>query len=257
FIVLPYVTQKQQQQQIKASLYDSEPRLLNVTSVNNRYYSSMSDVQSNSQIRPVALNKTKLINANYFPPIIDCDCDVSYEVDSPRIPTEKSSSGYLNAFLLKKRQQQQQQQSNQTRHVQQLIAQFEKPNPLAISRRPLSAPLVDPIIKPTKGILQRRINGTITPISNKAPRKRSKSVTFECHSDDNNTSSADDDRFKNLIDQTRSPRINIGITLDSRLRKTPVLDMLRSTTMESDLIEPRQLNRTTSLRQPYVPMARF
>ncbi|CAF3405557.1 unnamed protein product [Rotaria socialis] len=255
--VLPYVNQKQQKQ-INASLYDSEPRLVNVTSVNNRYYSSMSDVQSYNQIRPVAINKTKLINANYFPPIIDYDCDVSYEVDSPRMPTEKSSSGYLNAFLLKKRQQQQQQQqSNQTRHVQQLIAQFEKPNPLAISRRPLSAPLVDPIIKPTKGILQRRINGTTTPISNKAPRKRSKSVTFECHSDDNNTSSADDDRFKNLIDQTRSPRINIGITLDSRLRKTPVLDMLRSTTMESDLIEPRQLNRTTSLRQPYVPMARF
>jgi hypothetical protein len=33
--------------------------------------------------------------------------------------------------------------------------------------------------------------------------------------------------------------------------------MLRSTTMESDLIEPRQLNRTTSLRQPFLPMARF
>lgn len=28
-------------------------------------------------------------------------------------------------------------------------------------------------------------------------------------------------------------RINIGITLDSRLRKTPVFDMLRSTMMES------------------------
>ena len=30
-----------------------------------------------------------------------------------------------------------------------------------------------------------------------------------------------------------TPRINIGITLDSRLRKTPVLQMLRSSTMES------------------------
>ncbi|CAF0790820.1 unnamed protein product [Rotaria sordida] len=255
--VLPRVSLKQQEH-IKASLYDSEPRLSNVTSVNNRYYSSMNDVQMKGRIRPFTTNQTKSVNSNHFQTIIDHDCDISYEVDSPRIQTDTSSLGYLNAFLLKKRQQQLQHgQSNHSSNVQQLIAQFEQPNPIIITRRPVSAPLVDQTIKPTKGILQRRINGTITPISNKSLRKRSKSVTFECHSDDNNTSSADDDKVKNLIDHTRSPRINIGITLDSRLRKTPVLDMLRSTTMESDLIDPRQLNRTTSLRQPYLPMARF
>ena len=78
-------------------------------------------------------------------------------------------------------------------------------------------------------------------------------------SDDNNntTSSTDDDKMKNRIDHTRSPRINIGITLDSRLRKTPVLDMLRSTTMESDTLEPQRFNRTYSLKNSFIPIARF
>ena len=49
-------------------------------------------------------------------------------------------------------------------------------------------------------------------------------------------------------DQTTNSRINIGITLDSRLRKTPVFDMLRSTMMES----PRS-NRSAS----HLPIARF
>jgi hypothetical protein len=252
FLVLSRMNLKEQGQ-TRPSLYDSEPRLSNLTCVNNRYYSSMNDVQINNQIRSFTIKHIKSTKSKPLQSIIDHECDVSYEVDSPRIQTDTSSSGYLNAFLSKKRQQQQQQQSN----VQQLIAQFEKPKRLPINRRPLSAPLVDQTIKPTKGILQRRINGTITPIPNKSLRKRSKSVTFECHSDSNNTSSTDDDKITNLIDHTRSPRINIGITLDSRLRKTPVLDMLRSTTMETDLFEPRQLNRTTSLRQPFLPIARF
>jgi hypothetical protein len=255
FLVLPRLNLKQQEQ-IKFSLYDSEPRLSNLTSVDNRYYSSMNDVQTKNQIHSFTTNHIKSTNSNHLQSIINHDCDISYEVDSPRMRTETLSLGYLNAFLLKKRQQQQE-QSNRSSNVQQLIAQFETPNPITIARRPLSAPLIDQTIKPTKGILQRRINGTVTPIPNKSSRKRSKSVTFECHSDENNTSSTDDDKIKNLIDHTPSPRINIGITLDSRLRKTPVLDMLRSTTMESDLIEPRQLNRTTSLRQPFLPMARF
>ncbi len=255
FIVLPRINLKQQEH-IKSSLYDSEPRLSNLTSVDNRYYASMNDVQTKNQIYSLTTNQTKSTNANHFQSIINHERDISYEVDSPRIQTETSSLGYLNAFLIKKRQQE---QLNHASNVQQLIAQFEQPNHIiTITRRPLSAPLVDLTIKPTKGILQRRINSTITPVPNKSLRKRSKSVTFECHSDENNnTSSADDDQIQNLIDHTRSPRINIGITLDSRLRRTPVLDMLRSTTMESDLIEPRQLNRTTSLRQSFLPMARF
>ena len=59
-----------------------------------------------------------------------------------------------------------------------------------------------------------------------------------------------------LVDQLTSPRINIGITLDSRLRKTPVLDMLRSTTMESLVTESFFLKRTNSLK-PSVSIARF
>ena len=242
-------------EQTKSSIYDSEPRLSTLTSVHNRYYSSMNDMQIKHPIRSLTMNHSKSTNSNQFQSNINHDCDISYEVDSPRVQTEIFSFGYLNAFLLKKRQQEQS-------TVQQLIAQFEKPKPLTTTiptRRPLSAPLVDQTIKPTKGILQRRSNGTLTPIPNKSPRKRSKSVTFECYHEENNNniSSTDEDQTQNLIDHSRSPRINIGITLDSRLRKTPVLDMLRSTTMESDLIEPRQLNRTTSLRQPFLPIARF
>jgi hypothetical protein len=252
FLVLPRIHVKQQEQ-MKSSLYDSEPRLSNLTSVDNRYYSSMNDMQTTNRIRSITANHTKSTNSNKIQSIINHDCDISYDVDSPRMQTDKSSVGYLNAFLLKKRQQE---QSN----VQQLIAQFERPkSTTTTNRRPLSAPLVDQTIKPTKGILQKRINDIITPIPNKSSRKRSKSVTFECHSEDNNnnTSSTDDDKIQNSIDPIRSPRINIGITLDSRLRKTPVLDMLRSTTMESDLNEPIQLDRTTSLRQPFLPIARF
>jgi hypothetical protein len=78
---------------------------------------------------------------------------------------------------------------------------------------------------------------------------RSKSV--------NDTSSTDDEKLNNPIDEIRNSRINIGITLDSRLRKTPVFDMLRSTTMQSDIIEPQRLNRTYSLRHSFVPIARF
>ena len=253
-LVFPRIHVKQQEQN-KSSLYDSEPRLSNLTSFDNRYYSSMNDMQTTNQIRS---NHSKSTNFNQFQSIINHDCDISYDVDSPRMQIDRSTVGYLNAFLLKKRQQE---QSN----VKQLIAQFERPQSIittitttnTITRRPLSAPLVDQTIKPTKGILQRRINGTITPIPNKSPRKRSKSVTFECYSENHNTSSTDEDKFQYQIDHTRSPRINIGITLDSRLRKTPVLDMLRSTTMESDVNEPKQLNRTTSLRQPFLPIARF
>lgn len=239
--------QQQQQDQPKTSYYDSEPRLSNVTSVHNRYYSSMNDFQQK----------------NVFPSIRNQECDVSYEVDSPRLQqtndTSSSSVGYLNAFLLKKRQQK---QANCMPNVQQLIAQFEQPKSTistpTMTRRPVSAPLIDLTMKPTKGILQRRINGTVTPVSNKSSRKRSKSVTFECHEDEiNNTSSTDDDKINYFNENLPSPRINIGITLDSRLRKTPVLDMLRSTTMEIDILESKQINTPTSMKQPFLPMARF
>ena len=130
---------------------------------------------------------------------------------------------------------------------------------MPIVRRPVSAPLAEQTLKPTKGILQRRSNGTVTPVPNKSLRKRSKSVTFECYSDEQqtSTSSTDDDGMEHGIDPARSPRINIGITLDSRLRKTPALDMLRSTTMISNQLEPKQLERASSFRQSVLPVARF
>lgn len=249
FSALPRIHFKQVEQ-TKSSLYDSEPRLANLAGVSNRYYSSMNDVQARHQVHSASTTNSNRISSINYP-----DCDISYEVDSPRTQIDATASGgYLNAFLLKKRQEEEREQQHQTT-VQQLIAQFEKPT---TTRRPLSAPLVDPTNKPTKGILHRRANGSMTPILNKPPRKRSKSVTFECHREEMNiTSSTDEEKMNNLLDHPRSPRINIGITLDSRLRKTPVLDMLRSTTMESDLLELRQLNRTSSFRQTVLPIARF
>jgi len=68
-----------------------------------------------------------------------------------------------------------------------------------------------PISVDSLPIVQRSFHKTIRP----------KSTTLGCQ-----YSSTDDDRISNS-------RINIGITLDSRLRKTPVFDMLRSTMMES------------------------
>ena len=247
---------------IKSSLYDSEPRLVNFASVTNRYYSSMSDVQaghtSRSATRPSnPSNKHKTVQ--HLQSINDYECDISYEVDSPRqTSTDSASLGYLNAFLMKKRQEE---QAARSANVQQLIAQFDHAQPSPMLRRPLSAPLVDQSLKPTKGILQRRPTSSLTPIANKSPRKRSKSVTFDCHTDDDDqlTSSTDDDRIRQQMNHhRRSPRINIGITLDSRLRKTPALEMLRSTMMEPDLgIPPIHIDRSSSLRQPFLPVARF
>ncbi|CAF0854541.1 unnamed protein product [Adineta ricciae] len=248
-------TGNKHQRQWKTPVYDSEPRLSTLMSVNNRYYSSMSDLKIKNSIHSSTATDSKSTNLYRFQTITDQDCDISYEVDSPRAQTEVLPLGYLNAFLLKKRHQQE--QTSNASNIQYLITQFEQPNPLLTTQRPVSVPLMEQTVKPTKGILQRRLHGTITPVQNKSTRKRSKSVTFECHVDENYTSSADEDKNKHLTDHLRSPRINIGITLDSRLRKTPVLDMLRSTAMESDFLEPRQLNRTTSLRQPFIPMARF
>ena len=247
---------------MKSSIYDSEPRLSTVSAVTNRYYSSMTDVQSTHQNR-VSVNvrnvPNRLKHLTHLQPIHDQECDISYEVDSPREGDEPVTLGYLNVFLMKKRQEQ---QSMRASHVQQLIEQFDKPNTLPSIRRPLSAPLVDQTSKPTKSILQRRPNSTVTPTASKSLRKRSKSVTFECHSENENdqvTSDTEEERIQCSIEnRTRGPRINIGITLDSRLRRTPALDMLRSTTMETEPSpKPNDFNRTNSFRQTFLPIARF
>jgi len=215
----------------------------------------MNNVEKFNQIRSFSTNHFK---SSVFKNSDNNDNDdISYNVDSPPIQsktlTNPSSFGYLNAFLLKKQQQ-------QSIHSQN-IDQFEKPDIKTLTSRPKSVPLIDQSLsitsKPTKNILQQSIHDTIIPISNKSSPLRSKSVTFGWENYNNDTSSTDDEKINNSIDQTRNSRINIGITLDSRLRKTPVLDMLRSTTMQSDIIEPQQLNRTYSLRHSSIPIARF
>ena len=159
------------------SIYESQLYFPTFFNTNNRYYSSMINMQTPRSFKATA--------------------ETSYEVDTPR-----TTDGYLNAYLLKK------QQIN--------------------SSRPKSATLFNPILS----------------ISSNSSKLRSKSVTFDWEN-----SSTDDEENMNISNQHDNSRINIGITLDSRLRKTPVLDMLRSTTM--------RLNRTDSFRYSSTPIARF
>jgi len=190
----------------------------------------MNNIQKFNRIRSFSTNHFK---SSVFKNLGDNDFEISYEVDSPR----SSSFGYLNAFLLKKQKQQQFIHSQNVKQIQ-----FEKAN-----SRPKSAPLID----------QSLFSKNIHDITNKSSSIRSKSVTLDLENSDKDTSSTDDESIMNQLNQTQNSRINIGITLDSRLRKTPVLDMLRSTTMQSDIIERQQFNRTYSLRHSFVPIARF
>ncbi|CAF0842595.1 unnamed protein product [Rotaria sordida] len=258
--VLPHLSLKYPPWQ--PSLYLSEPHLSNIINYNNRYYSSMNNMEKS--------NKIHSFSTNYFQsPILknsnNNDYDTSYGVDSPHIQSETlinpSTYGYLNAFLLKKQQQQQQQQCIHSHKFKENVAQFEGSNIISMTSRPKSAPLTDQsslsLWKPTEILPQQRIHNTSTPISYKSSQLCSKSLTYELENSNNDTLNTDDEKINNTVNQIRSPRINIGITLDSRLRKTPVLDMLRSTTMQSDIIEPKQLNRTNSLRHTFIPIARF
>ncbi|CAF0791401.1 unnamed protein product [Adineta steineri] len=218
-------------QQWKSPLYESEPRLSNID-YNHQYYSSMNNIIKSNKIRP--------ISTNHFQSSINDDYDISYEVDSPRfeskILTNQSSSGYLNAFLLKKQQ-----------NVKHLIAQFEKPN----TSRPKSVPANDQL--PFTSAKQS-IHSTIIPMSDKTLQLCSKPLIFECENYNNDILNITDEQINDTFNQIRTPRINIGITLNSRLRKTPVLDMLRSTTMQTD----KSLNRTNSCKQSSsIPIARF
>ena len=78
---------------------------------------------------------------------------------------------------------------------------------------------------------QQQRNQSATPISTFRP----KSVPISDSSIFHNPIRPKSTTFANetSINQISNSRINIGITLDSRLRKTPVFDMLRSTMMES------------------------
>jgi len=215
----------------------------------------MNNVQKSHSIRPVS---TKHFQSSVLKNSINNDYDTSYTVDSPRLQSEtltnQSTLGYLNAFLLKK----QQQQSIHSQNVKQLIAQFEKST---TTSRPKSAPLIDQLslvaLNSTKNILHQPTNDTNIHTSDKSSQLYSKPVLFDWQNYNNDILNTMDKQINDTIDRTPSSRINIGITLDSRLRKTPVLDMLRSTTMRSDIIEQQGLNRTNSLKHSFIPIARF
>jgi hypothetical protein len=210
----------------------------------------MNNVQKSHSIRPVS---TKHFQSSVLKNSINNDYDTSYTVDSPRLQSEtltnQSTLGYLNAFLLKK----QQQQSIHSQNVKQLIAQFEKST--TTTSRPKSAPLIDQLslvtLNSAKNILHQPTHDTNISQLYSTP------VTFEWQNYNNDILNTIDKQINDTIDRTPSSRINIGITLDSRLRKTPVFDMLRSTTMRSDIIEQQSLNRTNSLKHSFIPIARF
>ncbi|UJR16138.1 hypothetical protein I4U23_003049 [Adineta vaga] len=225
--VLSHVSQK-------PSLYESEPRIFN-TDLTTRCYSSMNSIKKLNQTRPIS---TQHFQSSIFN---NDDYDVSYEVDSPRVDSEtstsQSSTSYLNTFLLKN------QSSIHSQNVKHLIAQFEQSKiKTGGTLRPKSVPLADQLL--TNNLTQQQQPQQPT---HRTIRQHS---TFDWEFDDS-------DLLNTVDEQRRSPRINIGITLDSRLRKTPVLDMLRSTTMQSDLNESQHLHRTNSFKYSSIPIARF
>ncbi|CAF1017793.1 unnamed protein product [Adineta ricciae] len=210
---------------LKPSLYESEPRI-SQRDLRTRCYSSMNNIKRSNDIRPISTHHFQSSAFN------NDDYDISYEVDSPRVgsrtSTSQSSYSYLNTLL-----QKQQQQAIHSQNVKDLIEQFEKSKVSTL--RPKSVPVIDH-----------------SSASNIVVRPQTIKQQTTCdwefdHSDILNTSD----------EQRRNSRINIGITLDSRLRKTPVLDMLRSTTMQSDISESQQFHRTNSFKFSSTPVARF
>ncbi|CAF3364717.1 unnamed protein product [Rotaria socialis] len=252
--VFPYVSLNHQQW--KPSLYESEPRLSNFMTYNNRYYSSMNNIRPSNKTHSFPTKYLKspiLTNSN--------DNNASYAVDSPVIEPKKltnsSTYGYLNAFLLKKKQQ-----AVVSQKVKENIKQLEKSNIISIASRPKSVPLIDPLVfsssKPTNVNLQQTIHDKVPSLSNRSSQPSVKTLDYEWENSNNDVSYTDEEDVNTSLNQTQTPRINIGITLDSRLTKTPVLDMLRSTTMRSERIASQQrLNRTFSLRHGVIPIARF
>ena len=112
-----------------------------------------------------------------------------------------------------------------------LLIKNEKSSKMKTVSRPKPASLTNQsslfTSKSTKHSLQEPIQDTITSIEDKSSQLRSKSVTLGCTNSISNISNTENDKPNNEIDHNRCPPINIGITLDSRLRKTPVFDMLR------------------------------
>ena len=184
----------------------------------------MNNIQRPNDIRPMSTHNFQSSVFN------NDDYDVSYEVDSPRVSSEtstcQSSYSYLNTFLQK-------QQAIHSQNVKDLIEQFEKSKVSTL--RPKSVPVIDQ--SSTAKIVTR-------------PQTIKQHTTFDWEFDDSDILNTSDE-------QRRNSRIYIGITLDSRLRKTPVLDMLRSTTMQSDISESQQLHRTNSFKLSSIPIARF
>lgn len=258
FLVFPRVSLNLPQW--KRSIYESEPRLSDIKSFDNRCYSSMKHIPKSNQAHSVLKTNVKssvLRNSSN-------NNDNFSQVKSPNLQSESlkyaSANGYLNAFLLKK--QQQQQQHIHSQKLKPNTSQIERPNIIATDVRPKSAPTIDQtassLLKSKNIILQQKSTNNRLPLPlQRSSKIYSKSVTFQSENSQNHTLNTNDENINTTLNQARSRRINIGITLDSRLRKTPVLDMLRSTTMQSDLIEPQHLNRMNSLGRSFIPIARF
>ena len=245
----------------KPSTYDSTPRLSTVKQVDNRNYSSMCDVQRPRQeIRP---RSTVPFQSKPFQCKNNDYDDLSYDVDVPPVhPTNSllhtASHGYLHAFLEKKRREQR--RAIGEVNVKQLIAQFERSDIMRNSLRPLSAPTNDhqPTTFPSQSIYNSLMPPIYRPeVSNVKLAMQRYESDEEDEEEETPSFSHDDDDQEEKDRMQRSPRINIGITLDSRLRKTPVLDMLRSTEMESPPADATTLNRSNSFRSPSVCVARF
>jgi hypothetical protein len=216
-------------------VYESAPGLSNSTDKYEENYLSTNTVRRRQCTRPRSTYHFRSNNINN-----EYD-DISYDVDRPTTPcrtlSRLSSKVYLQVALQGKREE----QVTCPVDVKQLVTRFEQPIANSLVCRARSVPITDQWTERSKAIVSTHDDKRTYTLSN----------TDDDDDDD------DDDRVHTIIDEQQTPRINIGITLDSRLRKTPVLDMLRSTAMESTIMNSLPLKRTDSFRPSSLSIARF
>ena len=216
-----------------------------------RCYSSTNDMKRSQPMRSISTR-------HFQPPGAKDSNETHYDVplrvqrphDHGKSFALPSSFGYLHAFLAK-RQQEQEEQLIQLTDSKQFFAPFHEPTTTVATPRAETVAATD---QTPKCVIQRSKRNSITPMTNPSLREQTTQSAAETDpANDPTASGTDDDPFASPLHHAPSPRINIGITLDSRLRKTPVLDMLRSTTMES----PRSSTQTSPRRQTPLSIARF
>lgn len=242
----------------QSSLYDSAPHLFDKNTKNNRTYYSINDFRALQSVRPASTYHFGSQKCSQKNP----DQYVSFDVDGPPTSSRNFDDHYypntkcLNTFLANKRQKPV--QPTTAVNVKHLVAQFEQTNQSSNHFRPLSASIIGQNL--SKHRSQDRVNRNQNQVVSPSSTRKfsgSKVDRMYVHDRNENASSDDAEDKHNIIDPATSPRINIGITLDSRLRKTPVLDMLRSTTMESITVESPTMKRTSPYRSPSVIAVRF